>query len=467
MTKPHWLAMADPIHGMIRLSRHNETHRLLLDIINSRAFQRLRRIKQMGLAEFVFPGATHNRFVHCIGAAWLMLKTIAHLCEDKTVSKLLKQPYPGSTIPIERLLLVGILVHDIGHPPLSHTLEDVLDLQDKGLNHDHHWNNLILKEDPQLKAIWNRYHHPDLPDVLAQFMGQTEGTPKHFLADLISGQLDMDRLDYLLRDSHHLGVQYGRVETERIITNLGLEEDRQGKTVVTIREEALPALEHYLFGRYEAYKMALHSLDKASEVLMKKTLHRFLWAHRQGLLGPQADLLYKLIDDGHQMTVDEFLRLDDCYLWDKITHWAYESKDPLLKALATRLLEHDLFKFIEITQFNNRLTHSDLMPIYDQLKAYYDQRDLSFEFGFDQMVVTPKPFYQKAPTKPPIWVRRPHGQVVEFHEVSSLPLNFEPAHGRRWLIFVWDNEAKHMLKRLIEQRFDPDAQISEIVDDDD
>ncbi|MEZ4573999.1 MAG: HD domain-containing protein [Vampirovibrionales bacterium] len=468
MTKPNWMAMADPIHGMIRLKRQDETHRLLLDVINSRAFQRLRRIKQMGMAEFVFPGATHNRFVHSIGAMWLMLKTIDHLSEDRDVARQLKQPFADTGVPFKRLLLVGILVHDIGHPPLSHTLEDVLNLQGQGLNHDQHWNDLVLKHDPQLKAIWAKYGHPNMPDALARFLGNHENTAKHYFADLVSSQLDMDRLDYLLRDSHHLGVQYGRVETERLITNLSLEPRLDDEPVIAIREEALPALEHYLFGRYQAYKMALHSLDKAAEILMKKTLLRFAEARRQGIkTGEPADILFKLIEDGKSMTPDEFLMLDDCYLWDKINQWAHLSEDKILKKLSIRLLEHNLFKYIEITQFGGNLTHSDLMPIYDQLRQYYEKRGLSYEFGFDQMIVTPKPFYQKPPVKNPIWIRQHNGTICEFDTISSLPFTMEHNEGRRWLLFVWDREAKSVLKRLLEQRFDPDSQISDESDDED
>lgn len=452
MRKPQWMSMADPIHGVIRLKRHDENHEMILDVMNSQAFQRLRRIKQMGLAEFVFPGATHTRFVHSIGSAWLMIKTLDALKDFGEARRLLDATYEDTGITLHKILLLSILVHDIGHTPLSHTLEEILDLKSQGLLHDTYWNSLILEQDEELQALWKK-HGPALPQAVKRFTGAEDEKSRHFLADLVSSQLDMDRLDYLLRDSHYLGVQYGRIEVERIITNLVLGTTPTGMPAVAIREEAVPAVEHYLFGRYEAYKMALHSLDKASETLLKKTLERFKWVRDNGLdPGHPADLLYKLMHDGRSLSVKEYLMLDDCYLWDKVMIWAHESSDQLLKNLANRLLSHDLFKYVELTDYT-RDFETELAAIEDALQQHYEKRGLSFTFGYDQMVVTPKMLYQPATLKPPIWVRRKNDDLTDFSDVSSLPLHQEIQHGQRCLLFVWDKDAKNFLKQLLEKRY--------------
>ncbi len=452
MSKPQWMAMADPIHGMIRLRRHYASHQLILDVINSRAFQRLRRIRQMGLAEFVFPGATHSRFMHSIGSAWLMIKTIDHLQQDEGARSLLSQSFADTGIPLEHVLLLSILVHDIGHLPLSHTLEDVLEMKEQHLLHDTYWNKLILQEDAELQQLWDRYH-PGLPQAVSQFNGVEDHAPSHFLADLVSSQLDMDRLDYLLRDSHYLGVQYGRIEVERIITNLSIEEAPTGNLVIAIREEALPAVEHYLFGRYQAYKMALHSLDKASETLLKKTLERFKWVRDNGRdPGHPADLIYDLMRDGRCLTVEDYLMLDDCYLWDKINQWARYSTDVVLRQLANRMLGHDLFKFVDIGDRSDELTPEALTLIQQEMEAYYKKHGLPFEFGFDQMTVFPKPLYQPASVKPPIWILRKHGRLSDFSEVSSLPHAPTGTMGRRHLLFTWDRESKDYLRQLLAKK---------------
>ncbi|MBY0449814.1 MAG: hypothetical protein K2X01_04225 [Cyanobacteria bacterium] len=451
--KNRWMSVADPIHGIIQFDRLEETHRLLLDVINSKVFQRLRRIKQMGLAEFVFPNATHSRFVHSLGSTHLMIQTIQFLKRVDETKHTLESTYEDTGITYERLLLLGILIHDIGHTPLSHTLEDVLGLLENGLSHDTHWNARILREDDELNTVWNRYQ-PNLGNAVLDFMGQGE-RPKHYLASLISSQLDMDRLDYLQRDSHFLGVQYGRIEGQRIIGNLLIDVGPNARPLVAVREEAVPAVEHYLFGRHQAYKMALHSLDKASEALLKKTLERFAWARDNHVnTGNTAEALYQLIRQGHSLSLDDYIRLDDYYLWQAIHGWADDAEDPLLKTLANRLLRHDILKFVDLTKYGIYEAFDTLGPVYEAVEDYYHQHQLSMTFCLEETVVKTKPLYQKRPAKEPIWVKTANS-VVDLAEVSTLPLGVaspQQEHERR-LVFVWDKDAKYVLIKALEARY--------------
>lgn len=455
-------SMADPIHGLIQFDRNDPSHHLLLTVMNSRAFQRLRRIRQMGLAEFVFPGATHSRFVHSLGAAYLMMQAIDHFSCSPKSKALLDSNYGTTAIPLSRLLLLGILVHDIGHTPLSHTLEDVLDLKSQGLLHDQYWNRKILMEDPELQKIWKRFD-PHMPEAVLNFMG--DGAPKHFLAQLVSSQLDMDRLDYLQRDSHFLGVQYGRIEAARIISNMEITHLANGKDVVAVREEAVPAIEHYLFGRHQAYKMALHSLDKASESVLKKVLERFQWVRQQGINpGEPAEELYLLMTDGKQLSTDQFLRMDDCYLWESINKWAMYSQDKLLSELANRMLRHNLFKFVDVSKYGFAgESLQELTPVYEALKAHYDKRGLAFDFCFDETLVHSKPMYQPPDAREPIWVRTGRGSVVDLREVSSFSLSAKPDGNVKHLLFVWDREAMNVLIEALEKHLPEPALTSEDV----
>ena len=443
-------SVADPIHGLIQFDRNDPSQNLILNVMNSRAFQRLRRIKQMGLAEFVFPGATHSRFVHSIGSAALMLEALDHLNQTPHGEALLASSYGDTDIPLSRLLMLGILVHDIGHTPLSHTLEDILGLEEQGLLHDKHWNHKILLEDPELQKFWKRFG-PDLPHAVLNFMG--DGAPKHFLAQLISSQLDMDRLDYLQRVSHFLGVQYGRIEAARIIANLVITQLPNGKEVVAVREEAVPAIEHYLFGRQQAYKMALHSLDIASEALLKKLLQRFRWVRQQGIeTGALAEELYLLMTDGHQLTTEQYLRMDDCYLWESINQWANHSEDKLLSDLANRMLRHNLLKFVDLVKYGfTGDTVKELEPVYEALKAHYEKRNLPMEFCFEETVVHSKPMYQPPDCREPIWIRTGRGSVVDLREVSSFSLSVKPQTNIKHLLFVWDREAMKVLTAALEK----------------
>jgi uncharacterized protein len=385
--------------------------------------------------------------VHSIGATHLMMKVIDHFNQSPEGRRYLEAPYEGTNIPLSRLLLLGILIHDIGHTPLSHTLEDVLDLKEQGLLHDQYWNRKILTEERELQRLWKRFG-TDLPNAVLNFMG--DGAPKHFLATLVSSQLDMDRLDYLQRDSHFMGVQYGRIEADRIISNLQIARLPNGREVVAVREESVPAIEHYLFGRHQAYKMALHSLDKASEALLKKVLQRFHWVRCQDIeTGEPAEELFQLMNDGRQLSTEQYLRMDDAYLWEAINKWAAYSQDKLLSELANRMLRHNLLKFVELTKYDFEGTRFDeLTPVCEALKRHYEKRGLPFEFCFEETIVQAKPMYLPQEAREPIWVLTGRGSVVDLRDVSSFSLSVKPNASFKHLLFVWDKEA---MKVLIEE----------------
>ncbi len=458
MRANRWMSVADPIHGIIQFDRHDSNHRLLLEVMNSKAFQRLRRIKQMGLAEFVFPNATHNRFVHSLGATHLMIQTIQHFKQLKSSRKILESHYGDTKIPLSQLLLLGILIHDIGHSPLSHTLEDILDMKRQGMHHDSYWNKKIITEDPELLSIWKKYD-PELPHAVMDFL--SEGRKKHFLAYLISSQLDMDRLDYLQRDSHFLGVKYGQIEDQRIITNLEIVELRKNHPVIAVRIEALPAVEHYLFGRHQAYKMALHSLDKASEMSLKKTLQRFRWATEQGIkTGYPATPLFKLITDAKNLSIDDYLNMDDGYVWEAIKGWSNYSEDPLLKELASRMMKHEILKFVDLRSYGFSGHLKDIPEIYEAMETHYKKRNLSFEFGFEEIEVKPKPMYLPSEMREPIWINANQG-LMDLRDVSSLPLQSEPQRGKKHLVFIWDRKARKYLRDLLKEYFGRDIEEGE------
>jgi uncharacterized protein len=453
MARWRWLTMADPVHGIIQFDRKDPVHRLLLDTVNCAAYQRLRRVKQMGMAEFVFPGATHSRFNHSLGATYLMTQAIAYFKQERDSRDLMQTTFADTGLSFECLLLMGILLHDVGHPPLSHTLEDVLELGTNGLSHDHHWTYKILTEDEEISRLWNSLGVGNLSAALQHFLGDapedaTGSSQKHWLASLVSSQLDMDRLDYLQRDSHFLGVKYGAIEADRIIRSLELC-PRKGATepVVAVAEEALPAIEHYLFGRHQAYKMALHSLDKASEALLKLTLQRFQWVRQQGLeAGHAAKELYTLMETPHALSTDEYLRMDDCYLWEVIHCWSRYAEDETLKALASRLMRHDLLKFVDLYRFPAPIDEAMQAVVREELKTHYHHRGLSFTFGFDTTTVSPKPLYYPATAREPIWVSTRHRGVMELSDISPLAQTVAPDKGHKHLWFVWDKEASQFLK---------------------
>jgi HD superfamily phosphohydrolase len=215
----------------------------------------------------------------------------------------------------------------------------------------------------------------------------------------------------------------------------------------------VPAIEHYLFGRHQAYKMALHSLDKSAESLVKKVLHRFQWAYQQGLYtGRLPKELYQLMTDGHQLSVDGYLRMDDCYLWESMTEWADHSEDPLLSQLANRVLRHDLFKFVNLSKYDFAgRSLQELTSVYDALKKHYQERALSFEFCFDETIVNAKPMYQPTDVREPIWILTRRGRVIDLQEASSFSLSLNPDGNMKHLLFVWDKTALNVLTQALER----------------
>jgi len=444
-----WLQMADPVHGLLQFDRKDGVHRLLLETMNSLAYQRLRRVKQMGMAEFVFPGAVHTRFSHSLGATYLMAKAVNHFKYERKARNILSADFEESGISLECLLMMSILVHDIGHPPLSHTLEDVLGLHKVGLTHDHYWLPRILKENEELQGIWKTFGVENIPETLDHFMTGNGGERRHYLSNLVSSQLDMDRLDYLLRDSHFMGTRYGEIESDRLISCLEIQNQLDGRPVVTLLEDGLPALEHYLFGRHQAYKMALHALDKASEALLGMTLHRFIWARQHNVeTGNKAQALFQLAQNGHELALDQYLRMDDHYLWNAIQDWSLDSQDPWLKELANRLMRHNLPKFIDLMELRNYPSVDQQNEIREDLRAYYESRNLPFEFGFDETWVEPKPLYRS--DKEPIWIATRDRGVVELPTISALAQQFEAKHMAKHLWFVWDHEARRFLLQKLQ-----------------
>jgi uncharacterized protein len=444
-SRQRWNRMADPIHGLIQFDRYNPAHAVVLDVINTQAFQRLRRIKQMGLAEFVFPGATHNRFIHSLGSTHLMMKALSQLHRTGHLSP--DDTFQG--ISVELLALVAIAVHDIGHPPLSHTLESAIDLAGLNALHDQLWNQRILREDPELQAIFAPLH-PQFADILLAFIGDDPAVQRHPLSSLVSSQLDLDRLDYLQRDSHFLGVQYGRIETERLIMNLELVPRPDGQTVVAIREEALPAVEHYLFGRHQAYKMAMHPLDKSAEVLLRLTLARFKVGVQSGLGltgDPAANRLYRLMMEPTNLSVADYLMLDDGTLWYLFQVWAQQTTDPLLAQLALRLLRHDLLKFVDLSKWGMVGPLSAHPLLFKAMRQAYVDAGIDWPFGFFEVALRPKPLYQ--PRREPIWIAS-NRRVVDIREVSSLPLDMETDRGERHLVFLWDKTLRAKLQHLLD-----------------
>jgi len=313
----------DPVFGFIRIPRG-----LLYSIVEHPLFQRLNRINQLGLASVVYPGARHTRFQHSLGAFHLMSEAVLNLQQKGNFI------FDSEAEAVE----AAILMHDIGHGPFSHVLENTLI---SGISHED--ISLLMME--QINA--------DLQGQLNLAISIFKGEyGKNFLHQLISSQLDMDRLDYLRRDSFYTGVTEGNIGSARIIKMLNVVDDS-----LVVEQKGIYSLENYLTTRRLMYwQVYLHRTCVAYEKVLVNTLMRAKHLAREGRpLFASPALLYFLEHDvdaqwfsTHPEALSNYEELDDSDIWSAMKAWKH-SDDKILSTLATDMLDRHIFK-VEVSE---------------------------------------------------------------------------------------------------------------------
>ncbi len=310
----------DPVYGFITFNDP-----LIFQIISHPYYQRLRRIKQMALAHLVYPGAVHTRLHHSLGAYHLMSNALAEL-KDKGINISEEE---------ERGAKIAILLHDIGHGPFSHALETVL-VED--LNHEE-LSILIMEE-------LNKQFDGQLQTAITIFRNQY---PKKFLHQLVSGQLDVDRMDYLSRDSFFTGVSEGVIGYDRIIKMLTVHEGE-----LMVEEKAIYSIEEFLVSRRLMYwQVYLHKTVLSAEMMLVKILER---ARELGLRNPNLlpesilkKFLLNQLPGSLKDNLDAFCRLDDTDITSAIKAWT-DHPDIVLSLLSRGIIGRELLK----VKFQNR-----------------------------------------------------------------------------------------------------------------
>lgn len=320
--------LRDPVHGLIAIDESSPEGRLLVRLIDAAEVQRLRRIRQLGLAHYAFQGAEHSRFTHSIGALHLM-------------GKLLDQLARGYTIDSELAFYakVAALLHDIGHGPFSHVSERIF-----GQEHETWTLRLLHDEDTEVHQALSDYARA-LPSYIESMIN---GMAKPgYLCSLVSSQLDVDRLDYLLRDSLMTGVKYGIFDLDRLAHMLRIAPE--GDKIIVAAGGVIP-VEKYIQARYHMYRQVyLHKTVTAAEAMLAALLRRAGDLLREGGtedLDPDTPLARALVDP-EDLPPSDFLQLDDVEVQAQIKRWT-RAADGVLRDLAGRLLSRKLFKTIEI-----------------------------------------------------------------------------------------------------------------------
>ena len=305
----------DPIYGFIRINDP-----LILELIETPYFQRLRRIAQVGLSSLVYPGAHHTRFHHALGCVHLMQQSISVL-QSKGVA---------ISAAESRALQIAILLHDIGHGPFSHAMEHSII---PNISHE----TLSLK----FMHILNDQFKGALSLAISIFRGESE---RLFFNQLVSSQLDVDRLDYLKRDSFYTGVAEGNINSERLISMLNVVDQ-----TLVIEEKGLYSVEKYLMARRFMYwQVYLHKTGIAAEAILIKIFERAKTLLKQGVLLQASDALMYFLNQSDdiqlsEQTMEQFSKLDDTDIYAAIKTWS-DHNDVVLSYLCVMILNRSLLK---------------------------------------------------------------------------------------------------------------------------
>ncbi|HET7578795.1 MAG TPA: HD domain-containing protein [Bacillales bacterium] len=332
----------DPIHRYIHV---HDT--LIWELIGTKEFQRLRRIRQLGTTYLTFHGAEHSRFSHSLGV-YEIVRRIIDVFEG--------QP---DWDPDERLLsLTAALLHDVGHGPFSHTFEKVFHI-------DHEqWTRQIILGDTEINRVLRQVGE-DFPGKVAEVIAKTY--ENKLVVSLISSQIDADRMDYLLRDAYYTGVSYGHFDLERIWRVMRPINDQ-----VVIKQSGMHAVEDYIMSRYQMYwQVYFHPVTRSAEVILWKILERAKALYREGYTFQETPVrILPLIQE--KVTLEDYLKLDEAVVLYYFQSWQ-EERDAVLRDLCGRFVNRHLFKYVEFTP-------NTQMEDYFQLKEWFREAEINPDY---------------------------------------------------------------------------------------
>lgn len=405
----------DPVHNYIHVQ-----DTIIWRLINTKEFQRLRRIRQLGTSYLTFHGAEHSRFSHSLGV---------YEITRRIISQFERSGYKD-WIPEESLLtLCAALLHDLGHGPFSHSIEEAFEM-----NHED-WTCRIILEDTEITEIL-RDVGEDFPRKVASVIAKTY--EHEIVVNLVSSPLDADRMDYLLRDAYYTGVNYGTIDIDRILRML-----RPYNGRVVVKESGMHAIEDYLMSRYQMYwQVYFHPVTRSSEIILRQIFRRAKELFQEGynfnfMINPLEDLFRG------EVTVKQYLMLDEALVQTAFMQWTLE-KDELLSDLCTRFIHRKLYKYVEmenldsdmITEIRSSFAAAGLHPEYD----------LEIDFPTDLPYDVFRP--GEAFDNNQILLLDRHDHLREISEVSDIVRSISGIHRGRHHLYFPQDKLKNALTRL-------------------
>ena len=392
--------LRDTIHGIITFDLADPGERLLWDLVNAREFQRLRRIRQLGLTNLVYEGAEHTRFAHSIGVCHLTGRILDQLGKQTRISE------------EERIRTrAAALLHDIGHGPFSHVSEMVL-----GISHEDWTLEIIGDPGTEVNRILRDFE-PSLPRRIIECL--THRGDKKYLGRIISGQVDADRLDYLLRDSSMTGVKYGVFDLERLILGLEVQCDERLDTVL-VGVKGFHPTEAYLLARYHMYRQVyFHKTVWCAHAMLQAAVRRARDLARRGALAhaPEMHPFIRILQ-GEKIELQDYLLLDDAEWAVLMKIWIHEP-DALLADLCRRIVWRDLYKVRIFYEPADTPELSALRNLAHELMRERYGGEVDYRFLFEDATDI---FYQQYdPSRlgsSGILIRQKDGSIVEMDDAS-------------------------------------------------
>ncbi|GLC87979.1 HD domain-containing protein [Lysinibacillus piscis] len=377
----------DPVHRYVHVR-----DQAIWDLIGTKEFQRLRRIRQLGTTYLVFHGAEHSRFNHSLG----VYEIVRRIIDDVFAGR-------SEWDEQERLLvLCSALLHDLGHGPFSHAFENVF-----ATDHEE-YTRAILLGNTEVNTVLQRVA-PDFPEKVAQVIEKTYANKQ--VVSLISSQIDADRMDYLQRDAYYTGVSYGHFDMERILRVM-----RPRANQVVIKESGMHAVEDYIMSRYQMYlQIYFHPVSRSAEVILNNILKRVKALSEEDYWFKHAPIHFKPFFR-NQITLDDYLALDESVMLTYIQFWMQE-EDVILRDLSSRFINRKLFGYINMNPQKEPQRFERLQQLFNQMgldATYYVVHDSTSDLPYD--------LYQPgaAMEKLPIMLQMSNGEVRELSQESSL-----------------------------------------------
>jgi HD superfamily phosphohydrolase len=399
--------LRDPVHGLVAFE--SEEERIIEELIDTPEVQRLRRIRQLGVTSVAFPGAEHSRFAHALGAAFVMKLLIARL-------RALHGVLPESqrlTSDRAREALAAAFLHDLGHGPLSHLFEESI----PGAPAHETWTErIVLDPSTGVNRVLTSFD-PSLPSAVADLVHGRHPTP--YLSKAVSGEFDVDRCDYLLRDAHATGVRYGLYDLDWLLRSLRFAPQSGGAGDVPALAidgaKGLPAIEAFIIARLFMFQQVYqHKATRAAEWMIRTILARAVDVLRSGARLEGVPDAVQSAARGDAIALSQYLELDDAVLSVALHAWE-KAEDAPLAGLCRRIRRRELYKTLEL--FGEHATPEGrkraLALAWDVARSRGFAPDI--DVGLD--VATDEPF---GGGKAPLMVVYAKGPARPLHEVSFL-----------------------------------------------